>query len=128
LDRASGGAGHTVLVTGEAGIGKTSLIESFIEQQLENARILAGACDALFTPRPLGPLYDMAQQIADDFPQLLKTEVERPAIFNAFLEELRDSVLPTIVIIEDVHWADEATEIIPCGWCLAIFPGPPSPV
>jgi ATP/maltotriose-dependent transcriptional regulator MalT len=109
LDRASGGAGHTVLVTGEAGIGKTSLIESFIEQQLENARILAGACDALFTPRPLGPLYDMAQQIADDFPQLLKTEVERPAIFNAFLEELRDSVLPTIVIIEDVHWADEAT-------------------
>lgn len=109
LERAAGGNGHTALITGEAGIGKTSLIEYFIEQQRENARILPGACDALFTPRPLGPLYDIVQQTDSDFMELLKTEAQRSIIFNAFLEELQDSVLPTVLIIEDIHWADEAT-------------------
>jgi predicted ATPase len=41
--------GHCVLVSGEAGIGKTSLVKAFCKQQ-ENCRLYWGACDALFTP------------------------------------------------------------------------------
>src|ERR1051326_5017984 len=57
------GQGRLALVYGEAGIGKTSLVEQFVQAQEKQTRVLWGSCDALFTPRPLGPLYDVAQQI-----------------------------------------------------------------
>jgi len=53
------GHGRVVLVCGEAGIGKTSLVEQFTEAQKKQTRVLWGGCDALLTPRPLGPLYDI---------------------------------------------------------------------
>jgi DNA-binding CsgD family transcriptional regulator len=108
LEETSEENGHTVLVTGEAGIGKTSLVERFTKQQ-DAARVLWGACEALFTPRPLGPLHDVAHQIRSPFRNLLNTEAGRPSIFSAFLDELKGSSLPTIVVFEDIHWADEAT-------------------
>ena len=55
--------GFVVLISGEAGIGKTSLVDAFINKIEDKANILWGACDALFTPRPLGPLYDIAVQL-----------------------------------------------------------------
>ena len=61
LNAAVGGAGSIALVCGEAGIGKTSLLQEFSRQQ-RTARVLWGACDALFTPRPLAPLHDIARQ------------------------------------------------------------------
>ena len=60
LCQAAEGTGHIALVSGEAGIGKTSLVERFLERHRET-RALWGACEALFTPRPLGPVYDIAQ-------------------------------------------------------------------
>ena len=62
-DLTTSGRGRVVLVSGEAGIGKTSLVEQFAVAQKNNCRVLWGGCDPLFTPRPLGPLYDIAQQI-----------------------------------------------------------------
>jgi hypothetical protein len=56
LDAAAGGHGCMVLVGGEAGIGKTSLVRAFCERHGADARVLWGACDALRTPWPLGPL------------------------------------------------------------------------
>lgn len=107
LNAVAAGNGRTVLITGEAGIGKTALIEQFVEEH-EAARILLGACDALFTPRPLGPLYDIARQLHGNLASLLEKEADRLQVFSAFLTELQDSA-PTIVIFEDIHWADEAT-------------------
>ena len=60
LEAAAGG-GCIALVSGEAGIGKTSLLQEFSRRQ-RLARVLWGACDALFTPRPLAPLHDVARQ------------------------------------------------------------------
>ena len=102
------GHGRVALVTGEAGIGKTSLVEQFAETQKNDCRVLWGGCDALFTPRPLGPLYDIALQLRGNLINLLDDEAPRAAIFSAVLEELQNHT-PTILVVEDVHWADEAT-------------------
>jgi DNA-binding CsgD family transcriptional regulator/tetratricopeptide (TPR) repeat protein len=99
--------GCFMLIYGEAGIGKTALVEGFANREMEHTRLLWGACDALFTPRPLGPLHDIAGQTKGELANLLQTDVNRPAIFSAFLKELQAQ--PTIAIIEDIHWADEAT-------------------
>jgi predicted ATPase len=103
------GQGSTVLVSGEAGIGKTALVEQFVRELRQRTRCLWGACDALFTPRPLGPLHDMAAQTSGALPALLQRETTRSVLFATFLDELRTGDRPTIVVIEDVHWADEAT-------------------
>ena len=68
-----------------------------------------GGCDSLFTPHPLGPLHDIAPQLDSDFANLLRTEKERSVIFTAFFESLAASRRPVLLVIEDVHWADEAT-------------------
>lgn len=104
---AVGGEGRALLISGEAGIGKTALVEQFICQRQREARILSGACNDLFTPRPLGPLHDVASQTQGQLSRLLQAETDRSLIFSACLSELQSQ--PTIVVIEDVHWADEAT-------------------
>src|ERR1043166_6016895 len=106
---ATSGQGHTVLISGEAGIGKTALVEQFVRQNCQVARQFWGACDALFTPRPLGPLYDMAAQAQGALSTILQRETPRPVLFAACLNELRQHDSPTVMVIEDVHWADEAT-------------------
>jgi DNA-binding CsgD family transcriptional regulator/tetratricopeptide (TPR) repeat protein len=101
--------GRIVLISGEAGIGKTALVEQFVNQSCGEAKQLWGACEALFTPRPLGPLYDIAMQAQGSLASLMDRETDRPRVFSAFLEELQKRPLPTVVVFEDVHWADEAT-------------------
>src|SRR5918994_1396759 len=54
--------GRVVLVAGEAGIGKSSLVRQFAERHSAHAWFLLGACDPLLTPRALGPLHDIARQ------------------------------------------------------------------
>ncbi|MGZ3677654.1 MAG: ATP-binding protein [Ktedonobacterales bacterium] len=109
LDEAASGTGRCALISGEAGIGKSALIECFTELHSRSARFCLGRCEALFTARPLGPLHDIAQQLHGRIRELLEHEADRAAIFSAFLEALGDSPIPTVAIIEDVHWADEAT-------------------
>jgi DNA-binding CsgD family transcriptional regulator/tetratricopeptide (TPR) repeat protein len=109
LSDVAAGNGRLVLVSGEAGIGKTSLVERFATAQKAQARVFWGACDALFTPRPLGPLYDIAQQTRSHLLALLEEEAPRASIFSAALDEMKQGRAPSITVIEDVHWADEAT-------------------
>ena len=109
LDERGAGRGHIALVSGEAGIGKTTLVERFLAQagRQSTVRSLWAACEALFTPRPLGPLYDIAQQTPSPLRALLDGEANRAALFAAVLDELAQS--SAILVIEDIHWADEAT-------------------
>jgi len=98
--------GCVALVAGEAGIGKTVLLQEFKHQQ-RKARILAGACDALFTPRPLAPLHDIARQTQGALWAAINSGAARDVIFSVALEQLEQQ--PALVIFEDMHWADEAT-------------------
>src|SRR5680860_814502 len=62
LGEAASGSGRVVLVVGEAGIGKSSLLGEVPRAFGEGRRFLAGACDPLLTPRALGPFHDIARQ------------------------------------------------------------------
>ncbi len=106
LHSAAERSGCVALVAGEAGIGKTALVQEFSKQQSET-RVLWGACDALFTPRPLAPLHDIARQTKGVLLTLVNSTANRDEIFTAALDELeRENAL---IVFEDMHWADEAT-------------------
>jgi tetratricopeptide (TPR) repeat protein len=105
---ARSGEGRLVLLEGEAGVGKTALLEHFTFG-LPDSRVLSGACDGMFTPRPLGPLFDIAQQVHGQLYALGRADASREELFGAFLTELCAPGPLPVVVIEDVHWADEAT-------------------
>ena len=106
---AARGHGLTVLVSGEAGIGKTALLERFAGPSFAPGRVLWGGCESLATPRPLGPLHDIAAQAGARLRSLLQATHDRTALFEAVLDELAAAPSPTVLVLEDVHWADEAT-------------------
>jgi DNA-binding CsgD family transcriptional regulator/tetratricopeptide (TPR) repeat protein len=105
LERAIEGTGCIALLGAEAGMGKTALLQEFVKAPL-GARVLWGGCDALFAPRPLGPLYDVARQTQGELLAAIGSNANREVIFAAALDELQRQ---TLMVLEDMHWADEAT-------------------
>jgi DNA-binding CsgD family transcriptional regulator/tetratricopeptide (TPR) repeat protein len=105
---AGSGSGRLVLLSGEAGVGKTSLVEAFRDLHPE-LRWWWGACDSSFTPRPLGPLYEIALDLGGRLVELCTSDGDRRELFAAFLDELGTGRPPTVVVVEDLHWADDAT-------------------
>jgi len=105
---ASQGQGRLVLISGEAGVGKSVLLEEFA-QELDEARWLWSGCDGLFTPAALGPLLDIASRLDGELLQLCRAEAKRDQLYGALLRQLSDLRPRTVIAIEDVHWADEAT-------------------
>ena len=102
------GGGRLAFVCGEAGVGKTLLLRRFCDGQSSAARILWGSCDPLFAPRPLGPLVDVAQITGGELGEVVQREARPHEVAAALLRELAATV-PTILVVEDVHWADEGT-------------------
>lgn len=100
------GSGRIAFVAGEAGIGKTSLVRVFCEGVRRSSRILEGGCDPLFTPRPLGPLEEAARLTGGPLAAAVGESGVRE-IADALLDELGST--PTVLVLEDLHWADEAT-------------------
>jgi DNA-binding CsgD family transcriptional regulator/tetratricopeptide (TPR) repeat protein len=107
VEAARAGRGSVVLVGGEAGIGKSSLVSAFLRDLDPAVRVLVGACDDLRTHRPLGPLRDAARGSGGPLERALGTD-EREPVFAAAVAELG---LPpaTVLVVEDVHWVDDAT-------------------
>jgi DNA-binding SARP family transcriptional activator/DNA-binding CsgD family transcriptional regulator len=105
-DDAARGAGRLVLVPGEAGAGKSALVRSWAGT-LGAARVLWGACDPLSSPRPLGPLVDVAPALSAEVGDLLRRG-ERDGLFEATIAALADGPT-TVLVLEDLHWADTST-------------------
>ncbi|MFC4121948.1 helix-turn-helix transcriptional regulator [Nonomuraea zeae] len=149
---ARNGAGRLVLVSGEAGVGKSALVARFQQDlqdggtrqghqqdlqdggttqdgqqdlpdsrhiqeppdgrardDLRDARWSWGMCDGLFTPRPLGPLFDVADQRGGALLELCRTGAGRDELFRGLLRELTEPGTLNVIVVEDIHWADEAT-------------------
>lgn len=107
---ASAAGGHVAVISGEAGAGKSALAAAFASRAGARARMLWGACDPLLTPRALGPLHDIAQQVGGPLRESIAGG-RRDDVFDALLTALdgpRQQARP-VVVIEDLHWADEAT-------------------
>ena len=97
--------GSVVLVSGEAGIGKTSLVRAFAEHVAGRTRRFVGGCDDLLTARPLGPLRDAAAGSGGPLEAALRSGGD---VFAAVVAELSGPRV-TAVVVEDLHWADDAT-------------------
>ena len=141
------GRGQLVLLAGEAGVGKTAIVRAFGERR-PSVAVLAGGCDALFTPRPLGPLLDIAAEVGGELAELTERGASAGEVLGALARALRGT---SVVVLEDLHWADEATldvvrllgrrvvrmpalviatyrddelrAIIRCAWCSASWAG-----
>ena len=111
--RLRAGEGGVVIVTGEAGIGKSTLVETFLDALPEGLRVLRGWCDDLVTAHPLGPIREAvrgrpgglaigpgldAALAAGNVPEVL-----------AGLSEALGHGRPAVLVVEDLHWADDAT-------------------
>src|SRR5215212_10959081 len=87
--------GAAVAIVGEAGIGKTSLLDELARQVAGRIRVIWAGCEALFTPRPLGPLHDIAPELGID------PDGPRERLSPAVLAAARR--VPTLLVVEDVH-------------------------
>src|SRR5262245_8936675 len=105
---ARAGDGRLVLLSGEAGAGKSALVER-LEQDLPDAQWSWGACDGLFTPRPLGPLFDLAEKLGGELAELCRARAPRDELFDALLRAVDGPGKLHVLVMEDMHWADEAT-------------------
>jgi DNA-binding CsgD family transcriptional regulator/tetratricopeptide (TPR) repeat protein len=106
--QAASGAGRLALVSGEAGSGKTALVEHFAEGR-DGDRVLRSGCDGLFTPSPLAPLVELAETIGGSLLAAVQADAERQRLFAALLAELDRPGPLTVLILEDLHYADVAT-------------------
>jgi len=107
-DVASNSRGAIVLVSGEAGIGKTALLREFCRGVGRSTRVLWSACDPLFAPRPLGPLIDLAEVTGGELAAGIGERPKPTDVAAGLLREIR-SAGQIVLVIEDLHWADEAT-------------------
>ncbi|MGP3914467.1 ATP-binding protein [Nonomuraea sp. 10N515B] len=123
------------LIEGEAGIGKSRLVEELLSG-LEGKRTLVGQCEQLQEPLPLSPLLDsfrlagdelagsgplnpvtgalapllpeLAEHLPPPLPALPDQRAERHRVFRAAVA-LLEHLSPLVLVLEDVHWADGGT-------------------
>src|SRR5262245_17139839 len=108
-EAAARGEGRAVLVSGEPGIGKTALVTRFLDGLGPDARVLLGTCDDLSIPRALGPIRDLAGSVSPALEEALAGGAPPHEIQTLLVAELELRPRPTVLVLEDVHWADDAT-------------------
>jgi DNA-binding CsgD family transcriptional regulator len=109
LREAATGEGRLVFVCGEAGVGKTALIQRFCREARPAARVAVASCDTLSTPGPLGPLIHIAPALGLPGDLLFDPGTTRERLYQQILAALAEGVGPTILVGEDAHWSDEAS-------------------
>lgn len=107
VDRAATGAGSVVVVSAEAGGGKTALVRTMVDTT-ETGRSVWGSCEDLITPLPLAPFLEIARQLGPGVESAFADGVRSEAM-TALLDALERRPHPSAVVIDDIHWADQAS-------------------
>src|SRR5262249_1378262 len=81
------------------------LVERFVRDQAQKARVYLGACENLTTPEPLLPLRDIARASGET----IDPSTGNLKAFETVLGLLAQPGKPALMVLEDVHWADAAT-------------------
>ena len=102
------GPGRLVMIAGEAGIGKTALVDAFLGSLPHGTRVLRGGCDPIVPARPFAPIADIATNGDEGLREALAS-ADRDRVFDRFLALLRRQGSGGVVVLEDLHWADSAT-------------------
>ena len=107
VDAARDGSGSVLLIAGEAGIGKTSLVRAIRQSARGRATFLMSACEPLSVPAPLGPIRELAAA-AGQRDLVDGGGDDRLTLARSLLDALVCRT-PALVVLEDAHWADPAT-------------------
>lgn len=99
--------GQVVLISGEAGHGKTTLLSHFLGDLNHRFTVLSAACEPLGIPAPFAPLYELLDRVPVEVADAIRSGANRPDVYAAVLDFLKNDRI--ILVIEDVHWADELT-------------------
>lgn len=102
LERVADLGGQAVFVQGEAGIGKTTLINAFLDSLPDGPTRATALCDPLNTPRPLGPVRDLARAL---IPRR-EGSAQSADVFEDLVHHVQSAPGPFVLVIEDLHWAD----------------------
>lgn len=107
LDELESAGGKVVLIRGEAGVGKSALVATFLDRHRDEVRVLRGFCDDLSTPQPFGPFWDVAREDLSLVTVLEKGD--RRGVMEGVIELLSSRLRPTVVVVEDTQWLDDAS-------------------
>jgi predicted ATPase len=127
VNGARGGSGAVIAIVGEAGIGKTSLLELAIDQaRMEGLRVLRARASDLEQGFAFGVVRQLLERVARDDPDLLtgRAALAAPVLAggaNAGIARASEGSLhglywlvaglsevsPLIIAIDDLHWADQ---------------------
>lgn len=121
LERAVAGDGGTILVEGEAGIGKTRLLAEFMAAARDRGvRVVYGACLPFAEAVPYAPLAGLIQVVDGHASEPLADRVAGSLMPDLgdrtrFFEWVAGNLLalagtePVVLVVEDLHWADRST-------------------
>jgi DNA-binding CsgD family transcriptional regulator len=111
-DDAARGHGRLLLVAGEPGVGKSTFVRRLCDVLAGRCTVVRGSCDGASTPAPLAPVAEMLPALGHGLrmPEDGSGAAGRLALFSSLVEVLRDpGPAPVVLVVEDLHWADEAT-------------------
>ena len=101
------GQGSVMFVSGESGIGKTALVQNFVDLVADETLVLWGMCDPLTTPRTLGALHDVEDLLGGQVHELLHRGAPSSEIFSAVFDQLQSK--SSVMVVDDLQWADDGT-------------------